>query len=199
MKTLLKVTANILIILILIVTVLNLIVFIPSMNNVVSESRAKNMAKEVPFDAIVVLGCSAKNGMPSHMLSDRLDKAIELYKNGVCEKVLMSGDESEGYSEVKVMHDYAVRRGVPDEAILIDNRGYSTIESMRRLRDEYSFSRVVVVTQKYHTYRAVYIGDKFGIDSVAVAADARSYSGQIFRDIREVAARIKDLFYCMLW
>ena len=199
MKTFLKVAANILIILILIVTVLNLIVILPSMDKVVSDSRAKNMAKEVPFDAIVVLGCSAKNGKPSHMLRDRLDKAVELYENGVCEKVLMSGDESEGYSEVQVMHDYAVKRGVPEEAILIDNRGYSTLESMRRLRDEFGFTRVVVVTQKYHTYRAVYIGNKFGIDTVAAGADAQKYRNQIFRDIREVGARIKDLFYCMLW
>ena len=68
---------------------------------------------------------------------------------------------------------------------------------MTRVASEYGFDNVVIITQEYHLFRAIYIADDAGIDSVGVSADLRPYRGQIVRDIREVLARVKDFFMCI--
>ena len=87
--------------------------------------------------------------------------------------------------------------GVDPARILIDNKGFSTFESMTRVKDEYGFDNVVVITQKYHLYRALYIAEDSGIEAVGVIADLRPYRNQLFREIREILARVKDFFWCI--
>jgi vancomycin permeability regulator SanA len=151
------------------------------------------------YDCILVLGAAVyADGSPSPMLKDRLDVGIDLYLAGVAPKLLMSGDNgSENYNEVEVMKDYAISRGVPGEDVFCDHAGFSTYESMYRAADIFGVERMVVVTQTYHLYRAVYDAGAFGIDAVGVASDQREYSGQLHRDLREVAARTKDVGMCL--
>ena len=88
-------------------------------------------------DCILVLGCQVKeDGSPSHMLQDRLERAIELYNNqGIRTKLLMSGDHgTEGYNEVATMRQYALDRGVPSQDIFMDHAGFSTYESLFRAK-----------------------------------------------------------------
>lgn len=146
------------------------------------------------FDAILVLGCQVKdNGKPSHMLADRLKMGVELYKGGAAPKILMSGDHGrEEYDEVNVMKDYATERGVHSENVFMDHAGFSTYESLYRARDVFCADKVIIVTQKYHLYRALYIAEKLGIEAYGVPCDYRSYYGQFAREIREILARNKD-------
>ena len=87
--------------------------------------------------------------------------------------------------------------GVESSKILVDNSGFSTFESITCLKDEFGFDNVVVITQKYHLYRALYIAEDCGIDAVGVSADLRTYRNQFVRDIREILARVKDFFMCI--
>ncbi len=147
-------------------------------------------------DCILVLGAGLKpDGSPSDMLRDRLAFACDLWEEGVSDTVLVSGDRaSESYDEVTAMKNYLLAHGVPEEAIVEDPMGYSTSESLKRAKDVFGYENVVVVTQRYHLYRALYIAQKTGLDAKGVNSDPYTYRGQVLRDIREFAARIKDFF-----
>lgn len=146
-------------------------------------------------DCILVLGAAVyDNGTLSYMLRDRLDYGIALYKNGAAPKMIMSGDHGrEHYDEVNAMKNYAIECGVPSEDIFMDHAGFSTYDSMYRAKEIFGAENVIVVTQKYHLYRALYIGDKLGIDVCGVSSDQQQYAGQMQREIREMLARCKDM------
>jgi vancomycin permeability regulator SanA len=151
-------------------------------------------AAELGADCILVLGAGLKpDGTPNHMLRDRLDKGIELYKSGAAPKVLLSGDNGqEEYDEVNAMKEYALKEGVPSEDIFMDHAGFSTYESIYRARDIFEVKKAIIITQRYHQYRALYMARGFGIESYGVISEPRVYAGQDYREIREILARDKD-------
>jgi len=158
----------------------------------------EEQAEEMQTDCILVLGAGVRdNGSPSHMLEDRLKKAIELYRAEISPKLLMSGDHGRvGYNEVGVMKRYAVREGVPESNVFMDHAGFSTYESLRRAKEVFGVQKVLIVTQGYHLYRALYIARQLGLEAYGVGADLRLYRGQAGREVREIAARIKDAVFC---
>ena len=132
------------------------------------------------------------------MLEDRLLQGIELYYDGASGKLLMSGDHGrEGYDEVNVMKNFAVDRGVPSEDVFMDHAGFSTYESMYRARDIFKAERILIVTQDYHLHRAIYDARALGLNAYGVASNPRTYSGQEYRDLREILARNKDFVFCI--
>lgn len=151
-------------------------------------------------DCIIVLGCRVwSDNTPSAMLSDRLKRGVELYKAGAAPKLLMSGDHGrEDYDEVNVMRKYAEDEGVDSKDIFTDHAGFSTYETMYRAKEVFKAKKVIIVTQSYHLYRAVYDAEKLGLEVVGVVSYERDYdSKQPYRDIREIAARCKDFIYCI--
>lgn len=150
-------------------------------------------------DCILVLGAAVRGNTPSKMLQDRLDVAVSLYKAGVAPKLLLTGDNGKvNYNEVGVMQKYVLKAGVPAKDIFLDHAGFSTYESMYRARDVFMVKTAVVVTQKYHLYRALQIGRALGMTVRGVASDQKSYSGQDYRNMREIVARIKDVFQTII-
>ena len=148
------------------------------------------------YDCILVLGCGVYGDTPSHMLEDRLLQGIELYENGASNKMLMSGDHGrENYDEVNVMKDFAIDRGVKSRDIFMDHAGFSTYESMYRAKEVFKAEKIIIVTQDYHLYRAIYDARALGIEAYGVASDPRTYSGQAYRDLGEILARNKDFLY----
>lgn len=147
-------------------------------------------------DCIIVLGCLVRpDGSPSNMLYDRLDYGCELYLDGAAPKLLMSGDHGRTeYDEVNNMKNFAMERDIPPEDVFMDHAGFSTYDSMYRARDIFQCEKVIIVTQEYHLYRALYVAESLGLEAYGVASDPREYVGQWTRDIREVAARTKDYF-----
>lgn len=147
-------------------------------------------------DCILILGAGVwDDGRPSYMLEDRLLQGIQLYENGASDRLLMSGDHgSKEYDEVNVMKQFAIDRDIISEHIFMDHAGFSTYESLYRARDIFKAEKIIIVTQKYHLYRALYIAEKLGLEAYGVASDPRQYSGQEIRDLREVLARVKDFF-----
>ena len=150
-------------------------------------------------DAILILGCQVKpDGSLSLMLKDRLDKGIELYKNGVAPKVIVSGDHGrDDYDEVNAMKKYMIQNEVPSEDIFMDHAGFNTYDSMYRAKNIFNVNKCIVVTQKYHLYRSIYIGNALSMETYGVPAQNIKYVGQLGRDIREVLARDKDVVKCI--
>ncbi len=156
-------------------------------------------AKLDDIDCILVLGCGVHGDEPSHMLSDRLSRGIELYRRGAAPKLLMSGDHGrENYDEVNVMKKFATDRGVESSDVFMDHAGFSTYDSMYRAKEIFAAEKIIIVTQGYHLYRALYIADKLGLEAYGVTSDQRQYVGQIQREVREILARDKDFVKCMI-
>ncbi len=158
-------------------------------------------AAKMNFDCVLVLGAGVWGDSPSHMLEERLNKGIEVYKTGCSDRLLMSGDHGrEEYDEVNVMKDFAIECGIPSDNIFMDHAGFSTYESMYRARDIFEVETVVIITQKYHMYRALYDARKLGLNAYGVAADGQ-YNYDIlvrtYNNTREALARTKDFFWCI--
>lgn len=170
------------------------------MGDVEIKSFAVENLKNFNADCIMVLGCGIEDEeTPSPMLRDRLDVGIELYRQGAAPKILLTGDNgTKQHNEIHVMLKYTQEAGVPEKDIFCDHAGFSTYDSMYRAGSIFDAKRVIVVTQTYHQYRALYIGDKLGLEVMGVASDQETYFGQSFRESREILARIKDFFKSML-
>ena len=156
--------------------------------------------KEFDADCALVLGCGIEDAeTPSPMLKDRLDAGIALYRAGVVPKILLSGDNGqESHNEIHVMLKYTTEAGIPKTDIFCDHAGFSTYDSLYRAADIFKAERVIIVTQEYHEYRALYIAKKLGITAAGVASDQRSYFGQTYREAREILARNKDFVKVLL-
>ena len=152
------------------------------------------------YDYILVLGAGLRSdGTPSDMLADRLKIAYGLYERGASNVIVLSGDRSgEDYDEVTAMRVYLEGMGIPKDAIIEDGKGYSTYESVFNLNEAGNYDKIVIVTQKYHLYRAVFIAEEMGIYADGADAAIRGYRNQLYRDLREVAARTKDFFMVKL-
>ena len=145
-------------------------------------------------DCILVLGCLVySSGRPSDALNDRLTVGVDLYKRNAAPKLLMSGDHGQiNYNEVKVMKDWAVDAGVPDTDVFMDHAGFSTYESIYRAKEVFLAKKIIIVTQEYHLYRALYIADKLGIEAYGVNSDLHRFVNEADHNAREVLARVND-------
>ncbi len=145
----------------------------------------------------LVLGAKVhKDGRLSDMLRDRMDTGIMLYHEGKAAKLLLSGDDS-GVGEVRAMKAYALEKGVAEADILCDGEGYSTYESVFRAKTVFHEENLVIVTQKYHLYRALYIANDMDMEATGADAAIFRYVGQLYRDVRELLARAKDFVLCL--
>lgn len=152
-------------------------------------------------DCIIVLGAGVRpDGYPTWMLEDRIIIGEELYNAGASPKLLMSGDHGrQEYDEVNTMKEYAINDGIPSEDIFMDHAGFETYDSLYRAKEIFGVKKVVIVTQKYHLYRALYIAKSMGIEAYGVPSDLRDYSKmQYYRIAREWLARVKSFGKCIL-
>lgn len=195
MKKVLKYIIIFIILIAIIILGINLYIILSTKKQIIKKD---DYTKLSDIDCIIILGAGIVEGKPSHMLEDRLLEGIKLYQNNISDKIIMSGDHGrKEYDEVNVMKNYAIQRGVPSENIFMDHAGFSTYESIYRARDIFKAKKVVIVTQKYHLYRALYIANQLGIEAYGVGADPRQYVGKTYREMREILARNKDFIKCI--
>lgn len=195
MKKVLKYVLIAIIILITIVLGINFYVRKSTKDQIIKEDEK---TKLTDIDCIIILGAGVWGDKPSPMLEDRLIEGIKLYKNNTSNKIIMSGDHGrEEYDEVNTMKIYAIEKGIPSENIFMDHAGFSTYESIYRAKEIFGAKKVVIVTQKYHLYRALYIANRLGIEAYGVGSDPRQYEGATRRELREILARNKDFIKCI--
>ena len=174
---------------------INLFVRLSTKKQIIKEDQYSNLSD---VDCIIILGAGIWGDKPSPMLEDRLQEGIKLYQNNVSDKIIMSGDHGKKeYDEVNIMKNYVVERGIPSENIFMDHAGFSTYESIYRAKEIFQAKKIVIVTQKYHLYRALYIANRLGIEAYGVGSDPRQYVGATNREIREILARNKDFIKCI--
>lgn len=151
---------------------------------------------EIQCEYALVLGCHVNSsGTPSTMLEHRLNVGAELYFSSKVKKIIVSGNHTDEFSnEPKVMKEYLVSLGVPEEDILKDEYGFSTYDSVKHLKDKFSAKSVVIVSQKYHLYRAMHIAHENGITVYGASATFGKYDREFYYELREYAARCKDAF-----
>ena len=150
------------------------------------------------IDCILVLGAGIWGNKPSHMLEDRLLQAINLYEQNVAPKIIMSGDHSrKDYDEVNLMKQFAIDKKVASEDIFMDHAGFSSYDSIYRAKEIFGAKKIIIITQKYHLYRSLYIANSLGVESYGVEADLREYQHQTYRELREILARNKDFIQCI--
>jgi SanA protein len=147
------------------------------------------------FEAALALGAKVTpSGTLSLSLRDRVDYAVLLYKNGLADKLLLSGDHGRAdYDEVNAMMNHAETFDIPAKDIFLDHAGFSTYDSMLRAKEVFQCRHIIIVTQSFHLYRAVYIARKNGIDAIGVRADQTNFAAHIVikNRVREFLARVK--------
>lgn len=139
----------------------------------------------------LVLGAKVRpNGSLSVALADRVDAAIALHKAGVVDKLLMSGDNRfSRYNEPQRMADYAIKHGVPKEDVAMDFAGRRTYDSVYRAKHIFGVKRMVVVSQRFHLDRAIFLCDHVGVRATGFAADKRGHRN-LRDEVREYAASL---------
>jgi SanA protein len=144
----------------------------------------------------IVFGASVYQDDLSRMLEDRVKTAIALYKAGQVDRILVSGDNrTPEYNEPKAMAEYLVSHAVDQRDIVIDYAGRSTYETCKRAKEIFAVHQAILVTQRTHISRALYLAHKLGLDSLGVIADQQNYGGETsYQQLREVGASLKAFF-----
>ncbi|WP_083936416.1 SanA/YdcF family protein [Nocardiopsis ganjiahuensis] len=158
----------------------------------------RHTAASVPDRPVaIVLGAGVRSdGLPTYLLAQRLDLAVELYEAGRVRAVLVTGDNGvEHYNETDTMRDYLVAAGVPADRVVGDHAGFSTWESCVRANEVFGVEEATVLTQEFHLPRAVRLCEAAGIDTVGVGAASMSERGvaTVYGWAREVPAAVAAL------
>jgi len=139
----------------------------------------------------IVFGASVNSNsrLPSYILRDRIVTAVDLYNNGKVSKIIMSGDNRVAhYNEPIVMQRYAELLSVPKDDIVLDFAGRRTYDTCYRAKEIFQVNDVILVTQRYHLYRALYTCNALGLKSIGVSASRQVYENQLHYDLREIPA-----------
>jgi uncharacterized SAM-binding protein YcdF (DUF218 family) len=154
--------------------------------------RAGRLTDPAPADAIVVLGAAQYDGRPSPQLAARLDHAVELWNAGVAPVVMVTGGNRPGdrFTEAEASANYLVDRGVPDSAIMREDQGATTYESLDAaagLLRAADLGEVVLVTDPYHSLRSRLIAEEMGLDATSSPAPNSVVDGwsEVRRDLFE--------------
>ncbi|MGJ1436221.1 SanA/YdcF family protein [Sphingobacterium siyangense] len=143
--------------------------------------------RDVPrTNVAIIFGAGINGNQPSRYLKDRLDAGISLYKNHKVDKILLSGDNGrDEYDELSVMKLYCQKNGIDTTKIYIDYAGFDSYSTMYRAKYIFNVDTAILVSQKYHLNRCVYLGDKLGIKSFGYSADRGAYPGYKYYVLRE--------------
>lgn len=149
---------------------------------------------ESPSERVaIIFGAGLRrDGTPTAMLRDRVLTGADLYFSGKVEKLLMSGDNRfENYNEPESMRQFALSVGVPDKAIVLDYAGRRTYDTCYRAKAIFGVKRALLVTQKFHLPRAMFLCNTLGLDTIGVEASNCYWNGSPFVwDIREQFATV---------
>ena len=154
-------------------------------------------AADVPSnDVALVLGTSArlKSGGDNPFFAGRMAAAAELYRAGKIRHLILSGDNREArYDEPTSMRDALGKLGVPADAVTLDYAGFRTLDSFARAKKVFGVDRLTVVTDDFHSPRAVLLARHFGIDAYAYHSKPVPMRWSTKTRIREIAARFRAL------
>jgi len=150
-----------------------------------------NNISNIPQTRVAIVfgaGLSNNGSEPSVILEDRVLAAVDLYKAGKVDKILMSGDSSIGHNESKIMMETAIKNGVKEFDLQPDYSGDRTYDTCYRAKNVFGINKAILVTQMYHLPRALYTCSSMGIEVYGYAADRHIYAGINDYTLREYPA-----------
>ena len=147
-----------------------------------------------PAQAAIILGAAVyKDGKLSPILKERVDTALAVYKSGLVEKILMSGDNSsKNYNEVSPVHQYLLDSGVPAEDIFLDYAGFDSYDTMYRAKSVFGVESAIIVTQTFHLSRSLFIANNLGIKSEGINPPADKSTW--YNYLRETLSVVKAVY-----
>lgn len=144
----------------------------------------------------LVLGTSHRmiSGVPNPFFANRIATAANLYKNGKAVHFILSGDNrTRYYNEPMEMKKALMKLGVPSSAITLDNAGLRTLDSIVRCKEIFGQSNIIIITQPFHSYRALFISNYYHMDAVALVAQEPTQEIAVQVYVREYFARTKAI------
>ena len=152
-------------------------------------------------DVAMILGASiTSDATPSDALRDRLIVGTKLYRDHIVKKILLTGDDGANRAnEIRVMKSFAMAQGVPETDILVDGQGYRTYESCKHAAKTFHLSNAIIVTQRFHMSRALYLCNKLGVPSTGVTSDLQSYKRIFWFWTRDLAASVEAWWDVNIW
>ena len=160
-----------------------------------AEGRTFSNINDVPtMQTALLLGTNPKTRdgkRPSSFYLARINATAELYKHGKFRQLIISGDKRKGYDEPQTMRHDLIERGVPDSIITMDGQGYRTLLSMRNIKQHFRVNDMIIISQKWHNERSIFLADKMNIKAVGYNADDVRHPRAIWTHIRELLARVK--------
>lgn len=154
--------------------------------------RASQADRAAPADAIVVLGAAQYDGVPSPVLQQRLDHALELYEQGLAEVIVPTGSNQPGdrFTQGFAGYDYLRNQGVPEDALLIIVDGTNTFEELSATANQLlprDLGRVILVSDPYHALRVDHIAGEVGLDAVVSPTDGDTSFRSLVRETAAVS------------
>jgi SanA protein len=144
----------------------------------------------------LVLGTSNRlvNGAPNPFFLERIAAAASLYRKGKVSHFLLSGDNrTRFYNEPEEMRRALIKEGIPSAIITLDYAGLRTLDSIVRSKEIFGQNKIIIVTQPFHCYRALFISRYFNIDAVAFLIKGNSIDNSLKVNVREWLARTKAI------
>ena len=168
-----------------------------------AEGKIVERAIEAPERQRVAIVLGARvwpDGQPSASLSDRLHAALDLYRAGKVEVILVSGDNGqEHYNEVSAMYRWLRARDVPRARIFADHAGFRTLDSMQRAAQIFEVREAIICTQRFHLPRAIFLAESYGIKASGIVANRRVYKARRYNQLREAIARMVAVLDVYVW
>ena len=173
-------------------------------NSIVKKGTAEQIlapeatAQLKDVDCILVLGAKIMpGGTPSHVLEDRMRRAVSLYDSEATPVLLVSGDHGQReYDEVTAMKQYAVDHGVPSSDVFMDHAGFETYDSVYRAKETFQAKRVIIVSNRAHLLGALYIAKQLGMEAWGVSSDYREYVSAPGVGLKGFLERVNIFFKC---
>jgi len=166
-----------------------------------TQHRIFDTIESVPHrNVALVLGTSRKlsDGSPNPFFNNRIETAYQLYKNGKADHIIVSGDNrSKYYNEPAEMRKALIAKGVPSNDITLDFAGLRTLDSIVRCKEIFDQESITIITQSFHSYRALFISQYYAMDAIVMVADEPEALQSAKVIVREVLARplaVLDLY-----
>jgi len=159
-----------------------------------SNEKIYERIESVPTQKIgLVLGCSRtlKDGSKNRYFFNRIKAAYKLWSAGKIEYLLVSGDNSHhAYDEPTDMKNELLSMGVPDDRIVCDFAGFRTLDSVVRTSEVFNESTFIVISQRFHAERAIYIAEQKGLSALGFCAEEVHFPNSFKTKMREYLARV---------
>ena len=182
------------------ILVLSLLAFVAMSNFWIvfstSDRLISNTRQLIGAEVGLVLGTSKSlsSGEANPFFDGRVEAAATLMRSGRVEKLILSGSkDSIYYNEAQDMMDALVDKGIKKSQLILDSEGDRTLYSLSRLKEVHGFDQCIIVTQKYHAYRSIFLADYLGIEATCFVAESPNFGEHAKSILREVFARTKAI------